>query len=44
MQRKAPATAEGWYVRHDLRRIDWDAWREASEAVRERAKIGRAHV
>jgi len=37
MQRKAPATAEGWYVRHDLRRIDWDAWREASEAVRERA-------
>jgi chlorite dismutase/heme-degrading monooxygenase HmoA len=34
---EAPRTAEGWYVLHDFRRVDWDAWREAPERVREAA-------
>ena len=29
-------TDEGWYALHDFRRIDWDAWRSASEHTRER--------
>ncbi|XVH32607.1 heme-binding protein [Haloferacaceae archaeon DSL9] len=33
----APQTDEGWYVLHDFRTIDWDAWRTAPEAARERA-------
>ncbi|PSP82438.1 heme-dependent peroxidase [Halobacteriales archaeon QS_1_68_17] len=38
MQRRdPPPTDEGWYVLHDLRTIDWDAWREAPEQVRDRA-------
>ncbi|WP_435195866.1 heme-binding protein [Natronomonas sp. EA1] len=36
-RRKPPQTVEGWYVLHDLRRIDWDAWRAAPERERERA-------
>ncbi|MDS0278648.1 heme-binding protein [Halomicroarcula sp. S1AR25-4] len=36
-QRKPPETEEGWYVLHDCRRIDWDAWREAPQRVRDRA-------
>ncbi|MFC7018137.1 MULTISPECIES: heme-binding protein [Haloarcula] len=36
-QRKPPATEEGWYVLHDCRSIDWDAWREAPSRVRDRA-------
>ncbi len=32
-----PPTDEGWYVLHDLRRVDWDGWREAPEQTRERA-------
>ena len=36
-RREPPRTEEGWYVLHDLRRIDWDAWREAPDRERERA-------
>jgi len=36
-QRKPPATEEGWYALHDCRSIDWDAWREAPQRVRDRA-------
>ena len=36
-RREPPATEEGWYALHDLRRIDWDAWRAAPERERERA-------
>jgi len=36
-RRDAPVTEEGWYALHDLRRIDWDAWRDAPERERERA-------
>ena len=36
-RREPPRTEEGWYVLHDLRRIDWDAWREAPDHERERA-------
>ena len=25
---EAPPTDEGWYVLHDFRSVDWDAWRE----------------
>jgi chlorite dismutase len=32
-----PQTEEGWYALHDFRRVDWDAWRDASERDRERA-------
>jgi chlorite dismutase/heme-degrading monooxygenase HmoA len=31
----APRTAEGWYVLHDFRSVDWDAWRELPERKRE---------
>jgi chlorite dismutase len=36
-RREPPETEEGWYALHDFRTIDWDAWREAPTAVRERA-------
>ena len=36
-QRTPPQTEEGWYVLHDCRRIDWDAWREAPQRARDRA-------
>ncbi|WP_254864783.1 heme-binding protein [Halovivax gelatinilyticus] len=36
-RREPPETAEGWYVLHDVRSIDWDAWREAPSSRRERA-------
>jgi len=35
--REPPRTEEGWYALHDLRTVDWDAWRDAPERVRERA-------
>ncbi|GAB6879810.1 heme-binding protein [Halorubrum gandharaense] len=34
---EAPQTEEGWFVLHDFRSIDWDAWRAAPEHERERA-------
>ncbi len=36
-RREPPRTEEGLYVLHDLRRIDWEAWREAPERDREAA-------
>ncbi|NHN46809.1 heme-binding protein [Halostella sp. JP-L12] len=36
-RRDPPPTEEGWYVLHDLRTIDWDAWRAAPDRERERA-------
>jgi len=36
-RRKPPGTEEGWYALHDLRRIDWDGWRDATEREREHA-------
>ena len=32
-----PRTEEGWYVLHDFRSVDWDAWRSAPDRERERA-------
>jgi len=32
-----PPTDEGWYVLHDFRTVDWDAWRAAPERERARA-------
>jgi chlorite dismutase len=34
---EAPPTDEGWFVLHDLRTVDWDAWRGTPERERERA-------
>ncbi|MFB6168289.1 MAG: heme-binding protein [Haloferacaceae archaeon] len=34
---EAPPTDEGWFVLHDLRTVDWDAWRTTPERERERA-------
>ncbi len=34
---KPPQTAEGWYVLHDFRTVDWAAWRDAPERAREAA-------
>ena len=34
---EAPPTDEGWFVLHDFRSVDWDAWREAPDRERERA-------
>src|SRR6056297_1947895 len=34
---EAPPTDEGWFVLHDFRTVDWDAWRDAPEHERERA-------
>jgi len=36
-RRDPPPTEEGWYALHDLRTIDWDAWRSATEREREHA-------
>jgi chlorite dismutase len=36
-RRRPPTTEEGWYVLHDLRRIDWEGWRGAPAPERERA-------
>ncbi len=32
-----PQTEEGWFVLHDFRSVDWDAWRDAAERDHERA-------
>jgi len=34
---EVPQTDEGWYMLHDFRAIDWDAWRNAPDHDRERA-------
>jgi len=34
---EAPQTEEGWFVLHDFRTVDWDAWRAAPAHERERA-------
>ncbi|MFC3958888.1 heme-binding protein [Halovivax cerinus] len=36
-RRTPPDTAEGWYMLHDFRTVDWDAWREAPDRRRDRA-------
>ncbi len=36
-RRDPPPTDEGWYALHDFRRIDWNAWNDASPRTRERA-------
>ncbi|ELY48692.1 heme-binding protein [Natronorubrum bangense] len=36
-RRTPPRTKEGWYILHDFRTVDWDAWRDAPDHVRERA-------
>jgi chlorite dismutase/heme-degrading monooxygenase HmoA len=36
-RRRPPQTEEGWYVLHDFRTIDWDAWRNAPERHRSSA-------
>jgi chlorite dismutase len=37
VRREPPQTEEGWYALHDLRTIDWAAWRDAPQRVRQRA-------
>ncbi|PSQ46932.1 hypothetical protein BRD15_08005, partial [Halobacteriales archaeon SW_6_65_15] len=37
MTREPPAPNEGWYVLHDFRTVDWDAWRTAPERERRAA-------
>jgi len=37
VRRDPPETAEGWYALHDLRTIDWTAWRDTPQRVRDRA-------
>jgi chlorite dismutase len=32
-----PQTDEGWFALHDLRTVDWDAWRDAPDHERDRA-------
>lgn len=34
---EAALTLEGWYALHDFRSIDWNAWRNADDAVRRHA-------
>ncbi|MDL5362363.1 heme-binding protein [Halalkalicoccus sp. NIPERK01] len=36
-RREPPRTEEGLYVLHDLRSVDWDAWRAATDRDREAA-------
>jgi len=36
-RRDPPPTEEGWYTLHDFRRLDWDAWHDASGRERDRA-------
>ena len=44
-RRDPPPTEEGWFALHDLRTVDWDAWRAADDAARERAaEEGRAFL
>ncbi|QGN06349.1 heme-binding protein [Halorhabdus sp. CBA1104] len=44
-RRKAPPTAEGWYVLHDFRTIAWDDWRDAPQRTRDAAlKEGQKHL
>jgi chlorite dismutase/heme-degrading monooxygenase HmoA len=44
-QRDPPPTDEGWYALHDIRTIDWDAWRDAPERDRRHAiDEGVAHL
>lgn len=42
---EAVDTLEGWYVSHDLRTVDWKAWRQASVQERRRAldELNSAH-
>lgn len=35
---EAAQTLEGWYALHDFRKIDWKAWRQASESERAQAQ------
>ncbi|MFC9777927.1 hydrogen peroxide-dependent heme synthase [Paenibacillus chitinolyticus] len=35
---EAIETLEGWYALHDFRRMDWNAWKEASPEERKRAE------
>ncbi len=35
-RRTPPPTDEGWYLLHDMRRIDWDDWRRLSDDERGR--------
>jgi chlorite dismutase/heme-degrading monooxygenase HmoA len=37
VRREPPHTEEGWYALHDFRTIDWAAWQDAPQRVRERA-------
>lgn len=37
---EAAQTLEGWYVLHDLRSIDWQAWNAASAAEKDAARNG----
>ncbi|MFB6112903.1 MAG: heme-binding protein [Halodesulfurarchaeum sp.] len=40
-----PRTDEGYFVLHDFRRIDWDAWREAPDRRRQEAlDAGRSYL
>ncbi|MFB6266759.1 MAG: heme-binding protein [Halodesulfurarchaeum sp.] len=42
---EAPPTEEGYFVLHDFRRIDWDAWREAPVERHEAAiEAGRTYL
>ena len=42
---EVPQTDEGWYMLHDFRSIDWDAWRNAPQQERERAaRAGREYL
>ncbi|XID95771.1 hydrogen peroxide-dependent heme synthase [Paenibacillaceae bacterium WGS1546] len=34
---EAAQTLDGWYVLHDLRSIDWEAWKSASQAEKDEA-------
>lgn len=35
--RSAPETLEGWYALHDLRKVDWEAWKRLSPGQRDDA-------
>lgn len=37
MMVEAVETMDGWYVLHDMRSIDWKAWKQASESERQEA-------
>ncbi|MFB6170780.1 MAG: heme-binding protein [Haloarculaceae archaeon] len=47
-RREPPRTEEGWFALHDMRSIDWDAWRDATDrdrqaAIEEGVEFLRAH-